>query len=131
MFSILIGMKRCSRCKTLLGDGEFYGDCYYCKPCHREYGRKYRRAYDRRPKTIARKEAKRKIADYYHRPSVLVREQAKQAVRKAVRNGTLKKRPCIVCRERKSQGHHPDYTKPLQVIWLCSKHHNEIHGRRK
>ena len=23
--------------------------------------------------------------------------------------------------------HHPDYSKPLEIIWLCRKHHKELH----
>lgn len=23
--------------------------------------------------------------------------------------------------------HHPDYSKPKEIIWLCKKHHEEIH----
>jgi len=41
-----------------------------------------------------------------------------------LRAGRLKKLPCF-CGEVKSEAHHPDYTKPLMVEWLCKKHHVE------
>ena len=25
--------------------------------------------------------------------------------------------------------HHPDYEKPIEIIWLCSKHHHELHHK--
>ncbi|MDR3173790.1 MAG: hypothetical protein LBU19_06040 [Treponema sp.] len=45
----------------------------------------------------------------------------------AVRSGKIIRRPCEICGNQKSEGHHRDYTKPLDVIWLCRKHHIEIH----
>lgn len=45
----------------------------------------------------------------------------------AIRTGKLKSKPCVVCGDKKSQAHHEDYDKPLNVIWLCSKHHCEVH----
>lgn len=54
--------------------------------------------------------------------------KASQAIRDAVRQGKLKKLPCAVCGNPKTQGHHDDYTKPLEVRWLCSKHHAEEHS---
>ena len=45
----------------------------------------------------------------------------------AVKQGKIIRLPCIVCGDEKSQGHHEDYTKPLDVIWLCDKHHKEKH----
>ena len=48
-------------------------------------------------------------------------------VARAVRKGTLIKLACEVCGNVKSQGHHEDYSKPLEVIWLCSVHHKERH----
>ncbi len=35
--------------------------------------------------------------------------------------------PCVVCGDEKSQRHHPDYSKPLEVVFLCDKHHKEEH----
>lgn len=49
--------------------------------------------------------------------------------RYAIRSGQLVKQPCQVCGDPKSQAHHDDYSKPLEVQWLCSKHHGERHRR--
>lgn len=48
----------------------------------------------------------------------------------AVKSGKIEKKPCEVCGEEKSQGHHPDYRKQLEVKWLCFKHHREAHGQK-
>lgn len=42
--------------------------------------------------------------------------------------GTLKRQPCEVC-GRKGEAHHEDYKKPLEIIWLCHKHHGEKHRK--
>lgn len=52
---------------------------------------------------------------------------AKTLVGRAVRGGKLPKQPCQECGDVKSIAHHTDYAKPLEVIWLCRKHHREIH----
>lgn len=41
--------------------------------------------------------------------------------------GKLKSQPCVKCGNIKTEAHHPDYRKPLYVIWLCRKHHRETH----
>jgi len=53
------------------------------------------------------------------------KRKAHQAVFVSLRNGTLKKKPCKVCKVEKVEAHHEDYSKPLKVIWLCKKHHIE------
>jgi hypothetical protein len=52
---------------------------------------------------------------------------ARKQVQNALIKGILVRQPCAVCGNEKSQGHHNDYTKPLDVIWLCDKHHKERH----
>lgn len=45
----------------------------------------------------------------------------------AVRNGKMFRLSCRVCGESKVEAHHPDYDKPFDVVWLCFKHHRQIH----
>lgn len=58
--------------------------------------------------------------------------QLKQSVRATTRNyikmGILIKEQCKVCGTNENiEAHHEDYTKPLDVTWLCRKHHREHH----
>ncbi len=55
--------------------------------------------------------------------------KAHKIVREAIKKGELKRGNCIVCGSKKTDGHHPDYTKPLEVMWLCRKHHKDEHWR--
>jgi hypothetical protein len=55
--------------------------------------------------------------------------RAQLKARGAVRRGKLLRLPCEVCGELKSEAHHDDYTKPLEVRWLCRVHHREHHVR--
>jgi len=46
----------------------------------------------------------------------------------AIRDKKIIKGKCLICNTDKNiQGHHFDYSKPLEVWWLCIKHHNRIH----
>lgn len=43
-------------------------------------------------------------------------------------SGKIKRSPCVVCGATyRIHGHHPDYSKPLKVIWLCPVHHKKYH----
>lgn len=44
-----------------------------------------------------------------------------------MRSGKLKKEKCFC--GKAGQPHHEDYSKPLDVIWLCPKHHTARHGQ--
>jgi hypothetical protein len=52
---------------------------------------------------------------------------AKYLVRKAIRKGMLIKESCKICGKKYVHAHHQDYSKPLDVIWLCPSHHKKIH----
>lgn len=55
------------------------------------------------------------------------KRQAQGKVHNALRTGKLERQPCEVCGEMKVHAHHEDYSKPLDIKWLCVKHHNERH----
>lgn len=55
------------------------------------------------------------------------KQSAHNAVAKALKKGKLIKKPCVKCGCENSQAHHDDYNKPLDVVWLCPKHHAEHH----
>ena len=54
---------------------------------------------------------------------------AREKVASAIRSGLLKQEPCAICGSPNTQAHHEDYNKPLDVIWLCPKHHREAHNQ--
>ena len=54
---------------------------------------------------------------------------ARSILRSAVETGKLIRQPCEVCGNPKVEAHHPDYSKPLEVRWLCHQHHCELEGR--
>ncbi len=56
-----------------------------------------------------------------------VRQAARIALHCAVSSGKVIRKPCIVCGSTDSEGHHDDYSLPLDVVWLCPKHHAERH----
>ena len=35
---------------------------------------------------------------------------------------------CAVCGDTETEAHHEDYSKPLDVIWLCSSCHKQVHS---
>jgi len=55
---------------------------------------------------------------------------AEPALRKAIRAGKIKrKEACERCgKSEKTHGHHEDYAKPLDVIWLCPQCHVSAHS---
>lgn len=56
------------------------------------------------------------------------RRLANYMVSTAIKKGTLVKKKCEVCSEDKSEAHHDDYSKPLDVRWLCRSCHRAWHA---
>ncbi len=48
---------------------------------------------------------------------------ARRKISDAIKSGKLEKKACSVCGCIKAEAHHEDYSKPMEVIWLCRKHH--------
>ena len=132
--------KRCFKCREVKALDEFYkhpdtldGHLNKCKSCtkrdvkenyasHREKYSLYEKVRNlnpfRRTSRLSHQRTRReKHPEKYH---------ARTAVGNAIRDGRLIKQPCRICGNPKSQAHHHDYSKPLDVDWLCFKHHREI-----
>ena len=135
-------MKTCFKCHRDKPLKEFYkhpmmGDGHLgkCKECTKSDVRKHRaeneapREYDRRryredPKRKTHiQETGRRWAENYPE-----KRNAHYAVNNAVRDGRLEKTACVGCgATERVHGHHEDYSKPLDVIWMCAKCHNRYH----
>lgn len=85
--------------------------------------------YHPKPKKIITN--KKTISLYKWREKNKIKVIAHRKVFSSKRNGRLKKKNCKICRESNTQAHHEDYTKPLNVIWLCRTHHIEFDVRRR
>ena len=59
-----------------------------------------------------------------------IRKRAIIAVNNAVRDTRLQPQPCFVC-GGVAQAHHPAYSAPLDVSWLCSAHHAQLHAEHR
>lgn len=149
-------IKTCFKCGKTLPISEFYshpqmadGHLNKCKECAKDDVRKnrkknivYYRAYDRKRaitqkrvearekynKTENGKKSKAKASEKYRKNN-----PQKGIARRILRRAVLKKQitpmPCEVCGKTENvQAHHDNYEKPLDVIWLCPKHHRWIHS---
>lgn len=65
---------------------------------------------------------------YYHsHPGEKARAYARMTANRAIRQGKLVRQPCARCHAPKVDAHHEDYSKPLEVIWLCRTCHRRFH----
>lgn len=56
---------------------------------------------------------------------------ARRRLRQAVAKGHVTPAPCCQerdCSERKLDAHHANYSRELEVLWLCRQHHRQIHS---
>lgn len=95
-----------------------------------EYYQAYDRQRAKQPHRVAeRKERARERPSRRPEPDP-VKRAARVAVGNAVRDGTLLRSPeCQICAVTcDTHGHHEDYSKPLDVIWVCTACHALIHA---
>ena len=133
--------KVCFKCLRSLPLSEFYrhprmadGRLGKCKCCTRadvsaNYANKREQysAYDRRRNATRSRRAKR--VEYQAACSARHPERymARRAVSLALRAGKIDRKPCVFCGSMRSQAHHEDYSRSLEVIWVCFKHHREVY----
>ena len=88
----------------------------------RKYQKEYQKKWAEKNKECISKIAK----DYYKKNKfkVIVRDKT----RRAVRNGEIQKEPCSVCGSKNSEIHHQDYNNYKDILWLCRKHHIQLHN---
>lgn len=134
-------VKTCFVCGATLPIDDFYrhpqmadGHLNKCKECCKTQAHKYRRLkteywreYDRqRNQTPERKslayQTTKKLRQLYPE-----RNKARAIVGKAIRSGQLQRQPCALCGATRTEAHHPDYSKPLEVVWVCRPCHFKIH----
>jgi hypothetical protein len=127
-------MKKCSTCKETKELTEFHKDsgrgdglAGRCKPCARANARKYAKPCVPRVYAPGEKAA--------HNARYTARFPRKTAAHRRfnleIEMGRVCRGPCeqgLDCRGG-VHAHHDDYAKPLDVRWLCAKHHREWHRR--
>jgi len=134
--------KTCNKCGNLKSLSDFYkhsiekdGHTSVCRECIKSQVKSY--TLSNLEKTNKEKKdwrAKNKDSMLSYRKRWISHNPQKRAAHNAlncqVALGKIKKEPCLVC-GKKANAHHPDYSKQLEVVWLCSKHHKEEHDRIK
>jgi len=54
---------------------------------------------------------------------------AEREIAAAFKDGRLKRGPWAICGAMPTHAHHADYSKPLEVVFLCPHHHTQLHHR--
>lgn len=133
-------MRICNICKKEKNLSEFFSDSsrskgrsYRCKDCERIWRREKRqrnieiyKARDRRYLKNHRMEILSRRKTWYLKNKVKISAHLK--VRNALFKGVLKRLPCDICGSEQVDAHHEDYSKPLEIRWLCRKHHMRHHS---
>lgn len=132
-------MKRCPRCKTEKPKTEFHknrhnrdGLGWWCIACRAEYDRsEYRKRYFREYQAAHREtmNARRRRNGQQRRERTRDKRRVHAKVYNAIKYGRIE-RPgkCSRCGTQcKPEGHHDDYSKPLEISWLCQNCHLAYH----
>ena len=136
-------MKKCFKCNEVKELLEFYphkmmadGRLNKCKDCaKKDSDENYKRKmldpdFEIKERERSRMKSRKRVAEgkqmIYARKKP-IKLKAHSLVKSALTSGAIKKLPCQVCGKEKSEGHHEDYDKPIDVVWLCSRHHADRH----
>ena len=93
-----------------------------CRQCNTERQKRYRNTTNGRNKIY--QAVKRSTSKF------LFKHSARMKVRWAIKNGKMvNPNICSVCHKNGEfiEAHHKDYSKPLEVIWLCRGCHADLH----
>ena len=103
--------RACRKCRTMFDPTlrQIRRGDYLCRTCSRTDKREWARA--QKKKRTRKPEVRR----------------AHTAVWNELRQRRIKKQPCAVCGAARVDSHHEDYSKPLEIIWLCRAHHQQRH----
>ena len=112
--------KRC-RERYLLKKQEYIDNNRKWRENNREKAREWYRSYYKKNRLA---ESERNKKRWHNNP---LKSAAYNAVRLAKYKGELIPQPCIQCGKPKAEAHHEDYSKPLEIIWMCSIHHRRHH----
>jgi len=139
--------KKCHACGQTLSVSNFYNNksrCdglhSECKECHKAWRKSHYR--NNTAETIASNDRWRslhpEIVRAYNRKTSKKRNAllselgirgVYMKVSRAIKAGILEPEPCKICGAIDVQAHHEDYSKPLDVVWFCRKHHAEHHKK--
>lgn len=133
--------KTCFKCLSVKPISEYYshkqmadGHLNKCKDCTKNDSWKRRHLSGSREKVLAydRDRGNRQTSEYRQefRSRKPVESKARHTLGNAVRDGKVN-RPerCEHCHQKGvMHGHHYDYSKPLDVVWLCPACHRQLHA---
>lgn len=134
--------KICFKCNEEKNLNKFYvhkemydGHFNKCKKCIKEDVLKYRkenikkiRQYDRERAKLPHRRAESVKRTKEYRQRYPEKHKAHQLVAHSLKIGNIIKQPCAVCNStERIEAHHPNYSEPLNVVWLCSAHHSAVH----
>lgn len=134
-------LKTCFKCGVEKTTDDFYRHPYMgdgllgkCKECtkidvwkDRQKNIEQKREYDRARASLPHRKALRQRTSSEWLIKHPDRKRAHSKLHYALRAGVVKRLPCWVCGE-KAEAHHPDYSAPLDVVWLCPTHHKQAHA---
>lgn len=127
-------MIACVRCEAEKVAGDFYASDRTCKQCrrgmakaNRQATQEQRRVYEQKRSATPHRRAHLTRNTQRYRAANPQRAAAHIALNNAVRDGRVKKQACVVCGSAQAHGHHFDYSRPLDVVWLCTEHHAAHH----